>query len=84
MTAGMPDAGSDAGAASGACAARLTRISARAGRAGLTAYERGCGTERSGAASGERTSRTLIDSENRSTERAVARCSRRRTQCWMK
>ena len=32
--------------------------------------------------SGERRSRTRIASLNLSTDRAVARCSRRRTQCW--
>ncbi len=67
-------------AGTSADAARFTRIWARAGRAGLTAYERGCGVERSAAGSGLRRSRTRIDSENWSTDRAVARCSRRRTQ----
>ena len=66
--------------ADAAVSARFTSTWGRAARAGVTAYERGWGVERSEAGSGLRRSRTRIDSENWSTERAVARCSRRRTQ----
>jgi len=64
--------------------ARFTTTSAREGRAGLTEYERGVGSDRSDSGNGVRRSSTRIASENRSTDRAVARCSRRPTQCWSK
>ena len=48
--------------------ARLTRTWGRAARAGLTAYEVGWGSERSGAVRAERRSSTRIDSEKRSTD----------------
>ena len=61
--------------------ARLTRTWGRAARAGLTAYEVGWGSERSGAvrASGARARASTRRSGPRT---AIASCSRRRTQCW--
>src|SRR5450756_622404 len=43
----------------GVCA-RFTTTSGRDGRAGLTAYERGCGNDRSSSGSGVRRSRTRM------------------------
>ncbi len=60
--------------------ARFTRTWGRAARAGCTAYERGAGSERSVRGSDGRRSSTRMASVNWSTERAVARWSRRRSQ----
>ena len=68
------------GDASGPTSPRLTRTWGRAARAGLTAYEVGWGSERSGAvrASGAR----ARASTRNGPRTGIASCSRRRTQCW--